>query len=754
MNTWNLKETDYKTAHQLNETLFSTANGYLGVRGSFEEGVKKGVASVRGAYINGFYESEEITYGEKLHGFPDRSQSILNVIDTQSIQLKINGESFSLFSGTVLFYERNLNLKTGIVSRTVQWKSPKGDEVKIVFNRLTSFTQRELFSIQISIEAINFNGVVEISSTVNGDVSNIVSEDDPRVGTANAQALFVEEVQSKNGCSYIEATTKYSKLSVVAGIAHSNSHNLKEIILKTEKSITHLFSGELKKGENLTFNKYCVYTDTNRHRNELDENKEILTKVAAYTFEHFAKEQENYLAEFWKTADIQIKGDEKMQQGLRFNVFHLLQSVGKDQWSNISAKGLSGEGYEGHYFWDTEIYIFPFFLFTNPKLAKNLLNYRYTILNSARKRAKEMGHSIGALYPWRTIAGDECSPFFPAGTAQYHINVDIAYSIIQYYSVTEDAEFMNEKGLEILIEISRLMYHIGHFRNDGKFCIDAVTGPDEYTCIVNNNYYTNVLTKHLFNQIGNIWNEIEKQDTSTLNKLKEKLDFTTVELENFSKAGKAMYLPYDAGKDLHPQDDSFFNKKVWDFENTPKENYPLLLNYHPLTLYRHQVCKQADTILGHFLLENESNLETIKNDYNYYEKITTHDSSLSTCIFSIMANRIGEYDKAYDYFINTARLDIDNLHHNTKDGIHTACMGGSWMSIVFGFAGMRVVDGQLNFHPHLPKKWKKVSFKINFKNRILACQLEVNSFQINLEKGEPLKVNVDGNMIEINLKNV
>ena len=747
--SWSIKDTNFEESYQLKETLFSTANGYFGVRGSFEEGVKKDIPSVRGAYINGFYESEEIVYGEKLHGFPDRSQSILNVIDTQGISIKINNEIFSLYSGKVLFYERILDFKKGMVIRTIQWESPKGNIVNLLFKRLASFTKRELFLININIEAVNFDGTIEIVSTINGDVSNIVSEDDPRIGTANAKALSIVDLQVENKNSFIESKTKESNLVVVGGISHSNLQNLKESIKKEETSIHHIFNGDLEKGKKISFTKYAVYTDTNRHPDEMTQNKKIIGEAVKQDFEFFAIAQENYLAEFWKIADIQISGDEEMQAGLRFNLFHLLQSVGKDRFSNISAKGLSGEGYEGHYFWDTEIYIFPFFLFTNPDLAKNLLNYRYTIIDFARKRAKQMGHPIGALYPWRTIAGDECSPFFPAGTAQYHINVDIAYSIIQYYTVTEDAAFMAEKGLEMLIEIARLMYHIGHFRNDGKFCIDSVTGPDEYTCIVNNNYYTNVLTKNLFVQIGKIWNEIGELQNETLKNLKEKLHFENIELANFEKAGEAMFLPYDVERNLHPQDDSFFNKKIWDFENTPKENYPLLLNYHPLTLYRHQVCKQADTILGHFLLENESNLETIKNDYNYYEKITTHDSSLSTCIFSIMANRIGEYDKAYDYFINTARLDIDNLHHNTKDGIHTACMGGSWMSMVFGFGGMRLVGEELNFHPHLPKKWESIDFKINFKNRILVCHLESESIQIHLEKGEPLNVKVNGNIVAV-----
>ncbi|MDP3314045.1 glycoside hydrolase family 65 protein [Lutibacter sp.] len=740
MDSWSYVDTDFEESYQLKETLFSTANGYLGVRGSFEEGLSKKIKSVRGIYINGFYESEEITYGEKLHGFPDRSQSILNVIDTQEILIKINGENFSLENGTVLFYERNLNLKEGVVTRLIHWKSSNGDEVKLVFKRLTSFVQRELFLINISIEPINFSGELELISSVNGDVSNIVSEDDPRIGTSNAKALSVVEVIVDSNKSFVKATTEHSKLAVVGSISHKCSAKFDETIEKGKQKITHSFKGQILKGEKIEFTKYAVYTDTRRHENELKQNASFLETSLKYDFKHFENLQKEYLHVFWEHSDIQIDGDLEMQQGLRFNLFHLVQSVGKDRFSNISAKGLSGEGYEGHYFWDTEIYIFPFFLFTNPDLAKNLLNYRFTILDFARKRAKQMGHTIGALYPWRTIAGDECSPFFPAGTAQYHINVDIAYSIIQYYQVSEDITFMSEKGMEMLIEIARLMHHIGHYNRNDKFCIDAVTGPDEYTCIVNNNYYTNVLTKNLFNNIGKIWSDLSIDVT---NNLKSKLKFVESELDDFKNAGIKMFLPFDEEQNLTPQDDSFFNKKVWDFENTPKEKYPLLLNYHPLTLYRHQVCKQADTILGHFLLENESNLETIKNDYNYYEKITTHDSSLSTCIFSIMANRIGSHDKAYDYFMNTARLDMDNLHHNTKDGIHTACMGGSWMSVVFGFAGMRLVDGVLNFHPNIPKKWKSLDFKINFKNRILKCHLERNTINIKLEKGIPLSIKIN-----------
>lgn len=352
--------------------------------------------------------------------------------------------------------------------------------------------------------------------------------------------------------------------------------------------------------------------------------------------------------------------------------------------------------------------------------------------------------------PGVPLGGDECSPFFPAGTAQYHINTDVAYSIIQYLETTEDTDFLMEKGMEMLIEISRLMFEIGHFRRDGKFCIDAVTGPDEYTCIVNNNYYTNAMTKHLFLKTVQFFNQLEENYSADLKQLTDKLQLKENEIADFKKAGEATYLPFDEDLQIHPQDDSFLNKAIWDFENTPEEKYPLLLNYHPLTLYRYQVCKQADTILAHFLLDSEEkDAKVLENDFNYYEKITTHDSSLSTCIFSIMSNRVQQYDKAYQYFMNTARLDIDNLHHNSSDGIHTACMGGSWMSIVFGFAGMRMSNGSLSFRPHLPEKWDSLQFNISFKGRKLRCLMSKEETKFELLEGKPIKIKLHTKEIEI-----
>jgi alpha,alpha-trehalose phosphorylase len=457
--------------------------------------------------------------------------------------------------------------------------------------------------------------------------------------------------------------------------------------------------------------------------------------LSSDSFEELLTKQKHYLDAFWNKSDIQITGDNELQQGIRFNLYQLLQSVGKDSVSNISAKGLSGEGYEGHYFWDTEIYMFPVFLMTQPDIAKQLLLHRFSILDAAKDRAKEVGHKKGALFPWRTITGTECSGFFPAGTAQYHISADIAYSFVQYYLATKDKTFLKEYGAELLVETARLWIDTGH-EKDGQFRIDDVTGPDEYTCIVNNNYYTNVMAKNNLQWAVRALEIVKGYDADAYKQLLNRLSVTQVELAEWTRAGERMFLPYDEKLGIHAQDDTFLNKDIWNIEDTPKEKFPLLLHYHPLTLYRYQVCKQADTVLGHFLLEDEADIETIRQSYDYYEKVTTHDSSLSYCVFSIMAAKLGYDEKAYHYFNETARLDLDNTHKNTKDGLHMANMGGTWLALVYGFAGLRVKEEGLAFQPKLPEEWSSLQFRVQYEGKTLSVNLMKDTVKYALIEGD------------------
>lgn len=727
--TWKLTSSKLDEQNLLiDESLFALGNGYLGIRGNFEEGYDHTFKSIRGAYINGFHDITEITYGEKLYAFPETQQKLLNVIDAQTVEIYIDGEKLSLFEGEVISFERTLYFDQGFSERTVHWKSPHGKEVEIRIRRLVSFTKKELFAIDFQIIPLSQIDEIKIVSTVNGDVSNYVDKNDPRLASGHAKRLTVLDVRQDENINIIRNQTEVSKLEVacISESSASVGYNAENFVRDTKIEEVLTFPG----GERIQYTKLNVFVDTLRHgANIVEAGIDILRSARSQTFNEHLDAQKEYLDHFWSNADVEIKGDESLQQGIRFNLFHLLQSVGKDGVSNIAAKGLSGEGYEGHYFWDTEIYILPIFTMTNPKMAKKLLKYRHSILDDAKARAKEMGHKQGALFPWRTISGTECSAFFPAGTAQYHISADIAYSYIQYYLVTGDLDFLKEFGAEVLFETARLWMDVGHFY-EGTFRIDDVTGPDEYTCIVNNNYYTNAMAK---------WNLYW---AAKVFELVDTVPVTEKEAKEWLEASDKMFLPYDDKLKINPQDDSFLQKAVWDFEGTPKEKYPLLLHFHPLTLYRYQVLKQADTVLAHFLLEDEQDLETMKNSYDYYEKITTHDSSLSYCVYSIMAAKLGYHEKAYNYFIETARLDLDNTHGNTKDGLHMANMGGTWLAIVYGFAGLRVKEGGISFAPFVPEKWEGYSFVVHYQDRKLKLELTKKELHISLLEGEELEVTV------------
>jgi alpha,alpha-trehalose phosphorylase len=747
-NEWIISDNSLKEEDLLkNESIFNVSNGYIGIRGNFEEGYSKNYSTVRGTYVNAFYEEVPIQYGEKAYAFPEIMEKIVNVTDAQNVNITINGERFSLFNGTVKSLRRYLDIENGCYVRDIWWVSPRGFELKIKITRLASFKYLELFAIHYEIEKVNFNEGITIESEINGDVSNFTDESDPRVAAGHANILSVKSKVAQNGIMQVVSVTENSKMFVAVTTKHSISVNCETSFVKGDSGVKATFKTEPGKSV-INFTKYNVYTDSRRYKSVESQGIDLIEKISCEPFNQLLEHQREYLNEFWSLADIDIKGDEKLELGLRYNLFQLLQAVGKDDKSNIPAKGLSGEGYEGHYFWDTEIYILPFFTLCYPDLAKGILKYRYTILDNARQRARELGHKKGAAYPWRTIAGRECSSYFPAGTAQYHINADIAYSYIQYYLATGDSDFIKEFGAEVVFETARIWIEIGHFHK-GLFKIDAVTGPDEYNAIVNNNYYTNVMAKYNLKWASKLYYELLDMDPRMLRNLSDKISLTQEEIEQFVRAYKNMYLPYNDDLKINAQDDTFLSKAVWDFENTPKDKYPLLLNYHPLTIYRYQVLKQADTVLAHFLVEDDSDFETIKNSYDYYEKITTHDSSLSCAAYSIMASKIGYLDKAYEYFIETATLDLDDTHGNTKDGVHTANMGGTWMAIVYGFAGLRIKEGYISLAPKLPENWKGLNFKFLYKGAHIGVIMKKDKTNITVKCEVPIKLKVNDILYEI-----
>lgn len=717
------------------ETLFHCANGYLGVRGCLEEGAKNGGASIRGTYVNGFCEEEEICYGERLYGFPQSKQVIVNLPDAQSVRLWAGGVIMQAWETGAEDMVRKLDFANGTAERTLLFHTGQGT-LKIAVTRMTSFLQKELFILRYAVTSVDYSGEIRLDSLLNGDVTNFSDPNDPRVAADGKTKLLVSERSIENGCLGMRVSTLSSKRMLGCAVLHTMDQTEPELYGQGNL-LAASFRRTILPGETAVLTKFCVYTEASGERDLLAAACRIARDAREKGFDYWARAQRSYLDQFWARSRVSIDADEPVQGYLDFCEYELLCAAGQNGRSSVAAKGLSGEGYEGHYFWDCETYVFPFFLSTAPWMAKKLLNYRYQHLDAARAHARMLGHERGALYPWRTITGSECSAYYPSGSAQYHINADIAHAFSQYWYATLDETFL-PNICEILVETARLFLDAGHWK-DGRFRIDGVTGPDEYTCIVDNNYYTNTGAADTFFAAAELCDVLS--NLGELGALSEKIGVTEEELSAFSAAGGAMYLPMDDDLGICKQDDSFLNKKHWNLCDIPAENFPLLMHYHPLYINRCQICKQADTILAHFLYREESPL-VMRKSYEYYERITTHDSSLSACVFSMMAARLGDCGKAKEYFNATSGIDLNDQSGNTRDGLHIANMGGAYLSIVAGFGGLRINRSGLSVFPLLPEGWNHYSFSTEFRGSRMLILVDQDGCMLRLLEGKEVDIKV------------
>ncbi|MDM0454462.1 glycosyl hydrolase family 65 protein [Clostridium perfringens] len=758
---WNITEEEFLLKNNYrNETTFSLANGYIGTRGTFEEEYDFDVETgLEGNFVNGFYESEHIRYGEWNFGFPTESQSLLNLPNAKIIKLFIEDEEFSMLTGEIEDYKRVLHMKEGRITRDLIWVSPKGKKVKISISRFVSFNNKNLMEIRYKVTPLNFSGNLKFISAIDANVENHTRKTNPLVDYGPfGKRLANDYIDSIKDELYYEGITLNSELSIACGAVNRiSSENFIRKNFKNYELCGVSYEFYAKENEEIILDKFIAYSTS------LDMNceklhgfiKAILSDAEEQGYIEAESEQKEYVEEFWRTADVIIEGDDALQQGIRFNLFHLMQSAGRDGKTGMGAKGLSGEGYEGHYFWDTEMYVLPVFVYTKPDLAKKLLDYRYFTLDKARERARVLGHDKGALYPWRTINGEEASTYFPLGTAQYHINADIAYAFKLYVDVNDDFNYLKDKAAEVLCETSRVWANVGSFSEyvGNKYCICAVTGPDEYNAIVDNNFYTNLMARE--NLRDAIWalNKIKEKDQLAYDNLVKKIDLKDEEIEYWKKIIENMYFPYDEKRGVYPLDDGFMKRKPWDDSKIPKEKRHLLYeNYHPLFIFRQRMSKQADVILAMYLHSNLFSIEELRKNYDFYQEVTLHHSSLSTCIFGILASQIGYDEEAYKYFSQSARMDLDDYHNNFYAGIHAANMAGTWQGIVNGFAGLRTNKGVLELNPTIPKEWNAYSFKIFYKKNLLEIKISKDEIEIRLLEGENLELYVYGE--KVYLKNL
>ena len=728
-NPWSIEEDKLETEQiELHQTLFAQANGYLGIRGSVEEGYEKGIRSTEGTYLNGVYSREPIPYGETAYGFATHNQKIIQLPNGKQIEVFLDGEQLRFGPKQVINHTQKLDFKTGILTRETEYRLSNGGCVKVQIERFVSLEHQSLLVTQCRLLIENFEGKIRVVSGLSTEYGQSVRKDDPRVTESSIKdAISVLESSIHESQCLMTHQVQGVDTRVSSLCWHGNLVGVKCVDdIATNTSASLVFETNCQGSHEVSFEKRVTYQHSEQAEEILRSNAlEQAVACALMSYDELVQCQRKHYEGFWKTSDIELANDESLQQGLRFNQFHLFQSTGRGGNGAIAAKGLTGHGYDGHYFWDTEIYIIPTLSYSQPQLSRDLLTYRINTLASAQDRARQMSLERGALYAWRTIGGEECSAYYPASTAQYHINAAIAYAFKTYLDVTQDWSLILEGGAEVIFETARLWPQLGHFnaRKQGLFCIDGVTGPDEYTAVVNNNFYTNAMAQMHLRFAAEIANFLAENHTEAYATIVHKLDLLSDEIAQWQQIADAMYLPFDQELGINPQDDQFLEKARWDFENTPKEKYPLLLHFHPLVIYRHQVLKQADVILAMFLLADQFDETLKRNNLGYYEPITTHDSTLSGCIYGIVNASVGQYEQAVKFLENAARMDLDNLHHNSEYGVHTACMAGSWNALVYGFAGMKQKQGRLNFSPYCPQKWGHYQFSILFAGSQLSIKV-------------------------------
>jgi alpha,alpha-trehalose phosphorylase len=745
------------------ETMLALGNGYLGMRGCPEEG---GPTAENGTFINGFYETRPIVYGEEAYGFAKTGQTIVNVTDSKIIKLFVDDEPFWLPNARFLSYDRRLNMQSGTLDREILWETPSGKQVLITSRRLVSFVHRHVATISYQVTLLNAEAPVVIASEMVANAPSAPAhEDDPRRASVLAGRVLQHRASyAKERRLVLCHATDKSQMILACATDHDLEttcpHAYKAVHTEDFGQVT--FTIEAQPGCPIHLTKYMVY-----HTSQMASPEEVcgraewtMDRVMQQGFQPLLAAQAQYMEDFWRRSDVRISDIREdrvkrttleIQQAIRFNLFHILQASARAEHAGVPAKGLTGQAYEGHYFWDTEIYMLPFLIYTSPRTARNLLTFRYRMLPQARAHARQLGHK-GAMFPWRTINGEEASAYYAAGTAAYHINADIMYALRKYVNATGDEQFLQDCGAEMLVETARLWLDLGFYsdRQGGKFCINGVTGPDEYKTVVNNNAYTNVMARENLRYAAETVASLRTNKPEVYKALVHKTGLEPSEVEGWQRAADGMFVPYDEERGIYPQDDSFLDREPWDFQNTPSDRYPLLLFYHPLDIYRKQVIKQADVLLAMFLLGDAFSLEAKQRNFAFYDPLTTGDSSLSSCIEAIIAAEIGDLKKTREFGMAALLMDLADVGGNVKDGCHIASMGGTWMMLTYGFGGMRDYDGMLSFWPRrAPEENATLRFPLTYRGQMLEVEIGPETVQYSLREGERLVIRHETEEIQL-----
>jgi alpha,alpha-trehalose phosphorylase len=739
---WAVRETELDLdALAQAESVFALSNGHIGLRGNLDEGDPH---ELPGTYLNGFHEIRPLPYAEGGYGFPEAGQTVVNVTNGKIIRLLVDDEPFDVRYGELRHHERVLDFRSGLLSRTVEWVSPAGRAIRVRSQRMVSFSQRAVAAISWEVEVVDGPGHVVVQSELVANEPVDVAARDPRAAAVLGSPLEAEEARDDDLLVLLVHQTHQSGLRVGAGMDHVieapdgyQSHTASH---PDDGRVT--VAADLQEGQTLRLIKFVGYGwSAQRTLPALRAQVEgALAEATHRGWDGMVADQREYLDDFWARADVQLEGDAAVQQAIRFGLFHVLQAGARAERRAIPAKGLTGSGYDGHAFWDTETFVLHVLTYTVPEAVSPALRWRHDTLPQARERADLLGLQ-GAAFPWRTVAGAECSGYWPAGTAAFHVNADIADAVVRYIDVTGDETFGREAGLELLVETARLWRSLGHHDAEGRFRIDGVTGPDEYSALADNNVFTNLMAQRNLRAAAEAcvrWPD----DAQALG----------VDLEEgavWRDAAEDMVVPYDETRRLHPQAEGFLEHARWNFEDTPPDHYPLLLHYPYFDLYRSQVVKQADLVLALHLRGDAFTDEQKARDFAYYERLTVRDSSLSACTQAVVAAEVGYLDLAYDYLGEASRMDLDNLAGNTRDGLHIASLAGGWIAAVAGFGGLRDHDGQLTFAPRLPAALPRLCFRLAYCGRSLEIEVVHDRATYRLLSGDPVELVHHGEPFEL-----
>ena len=762
---WRLVETQYRGDDLgITESIFAIGNGYLGMRANVEEGRD---SHTHGTFINGFHETWPIQHAEEAYGFARVGQTIVNAPDAKVIRLYVDDEPLLLPIADLIEYERILDFRAGYLSRSILWRTPGGKRVQIHSRRLVSFEQRHVAILQFEVTLLDDYAPVAISSQIlnrqDGEDEYHVRAKamgegvDPRKAAQLDRRVLeprFHEGSVDDGRVALGFRCVDSGMTLAVAADHvletANSYTQRVQVDDDLAKMTYRIAAE--PGQPIILTKIVAY-HTSRGvpaRELVDRCRRTLDRVREEGVEKHYDDQRAWLDAFWERSDVEVPGQPAVQQAVRWNLFQIAQASARAEGSGIPAKGVTGSGYGGHYFWDTEVYVLPFLTYTTPRAARNALRFRYTLLDAARRRARQLAQH-GALFPWRTINGEEASAYYAAGTAQYHIDADIAYALSQYVNATGDDDFLEREGIDILVETARLWADLGFWRDEdgGTFHIHGVTGPDEYTTVVNDNLYTNVMARFNLQRAAAAVRDMAARDGVMYDQFAQRLELDDREVRDWERAAEAMAIPFDEHMGVHPQDAHFLEREVWDLGSTPRDKMPLMLNYHPLVIYRFQVLKQADVVLALFLQGEQFTPEEKRADFEYYDPITTGDSTLSAVVQSIIAAEVGYHDLALRYFLGALFVDLADRHANTSDGVHVASTGGVWSALVAGFGGFHDHGGVFTLDPRLPEGWESLVFRLTLRGTRVRVSVFPERLELIIEEGKEATFVVRGEQVVV-----